>query len=66
MFNDDNFLYIKFDLKHGFSLPNAFAVIDDVDSIVQTELVNNILIVKGLRSRFALNIGVDSLCIEKK
>jgi type IV secretory pathway VirB9-like protein len=64
IFNDDKFLYLSLNIDN--IVPNVYKVVNDLDSPIQSELINNILVIKSTNKRFSLNVGEETICLKIK
>ncbi|RLA84663.1 MAG: hypothetical protein DRG78_00755 [Epsilonproteobacteria bacterium] len=58
VFYDHRFTYFKFDMSNGFKkFPIMFAVVDGYNQPVDTEIINNYIVVKELHKKYAYRLG---------
>jgi type IV secretory pathway VirB9-like protein len=64
IFYDKQFTYFKFDMSSGFNaFPLVYRVVDGYDNFVDTEIVNDYVVVKTLHDGFTLRLGELHNCI---
>ncbi len=63
--NDKKFIYLKFDYDKNQGLPNIYMVADELDSPIQTEIIGDMVVVKGFKNKMNLNFSNEHICLEK-
>ena len=64
VFYDKKFTYFKFNMESGFNkFPIIYRVVDGYDNPVDTEIVNDIIVVKTLHKGFTLRLGEKHNCV---
>ena len=65
VFNDDTFTYFKYEKKKNGKIPAVFAVIDKLDTPVETKVIGDWIIAETRNHKWTIWSGESYVCIEK-
>ena len=65
VFNDDTFTYFKYEKKKNGKIPAVFAVIDKLDTPVETKVIGDWFIAETRNHKWTIWSGESYVCIEK-